>query len=876
MIEIKAPFQYFTNRAGAPLEDGKIYIGQAGFNAETHPITVYWDAEGTIPAAQPIQTLGGVPYRNGSPARFYTQTRYSITVKDRNSTLVFSSESTSGGNEVSDIKQLISAPSPDDGETVTVISYHSGWQTSVTGPIGGGTFIYNSQLAKSLHNGGTIISNTVPWDGTVSGLAGFLAGTGETLPSGFGCWVRSGSGKEGTTSHFGAKVDGSANDYAATQKAVNTFFIVHVLPTGYAMILNTQVVIPEGVKFFVNEDVKVSANALTAGTPILKTESSRVVIKFKKGKGFDFNGYPNWAGVYASNSNDMIEDVHFKGGYHRNVGVDSTATFTFGMSGVRDGSMKEAKFYNCGVVSNVVGGGYVIYHDNCENMEVSGNSGKKVGSTFINSSCGLNNKHFKNNAKDVTLYPFKGGYGIGPTVSNHVVPTSNSFSVLKNGTALRTIKVGQRLMLPTASYPSPQGYVKTIADNGAYLTITFATASPATPTVGDQIQPLDTGNSWHTNSSSFCGDNAFDQNGVADFEAFDNKLDFSGWYQGAGVYAGLRAGIWVGYDPQGSINSMEGHGLNIHNNRIRHTYGSAILTVATNSQSIHDNELFEYNQGQDPLSVSPTYGGIDVCRTGYHRANDISIKDNRFSSASGYMVYAGFATRMKVTGNEGRSLVGIKCNTPRQLTLALNKVQTTGAGGYCYLISDDSGANPGSGAAIYKNEGYAEGVGGYVFHCTDTGFTALEVHDDNTWNCVDSTTIRYEDLSQGSSAPAYSGVYGNVGEKPVRFSLAAGQTIDLANYYADNGTAGGVIIEGFARVGTSAAEWFEVVFFGNVFNVTNTFTSKGSKGAGAFLATGDFTTQANTPNAGQINCRYTNNESSTVYMALSVKSISRM
>lgn len=59
---------------------------------------------------------------------------------------------------------------------------------------GGGQFYWDASKPKSQHNGITIFSPTVPWDGSYAGLAAFLAGTGETDSSGFGCWMRSKKG----------------------------------------------------------------------------------------------------------------------------------------------------------------------------------------------------------------------------------------------------------------------------------------------------------------------------------------------------------------------------------------------------------------------------------------------------------------------------------------------------------------------------------------------------------------------------------------------------------------------------------------------------------------------------------------------------------
>lgn len=90
--QVISPFHVFTGRDGEPLEAGFIYIGAVNQNAQAVPIQVYWDEDLTIPAVQPIRTLGGYPSRSGTPAIVYVrESDYSITVRDKNETLVFSS-----------------------------------------------------------------------------------------------------------------------------------------------------------------------------------------------------------------------------------------------------------------------------------------------------------------------------------------------------------------------------------------------------------------------------------------------------------------------------------------------------------------------------------------------------------------------------------------------------------------------------------------------------------------------------------------------------------------------------------------------------------------------------------------------------------------
>lgn len=75
-----------------------------------------------------------------------------------------------------------------NGEKIYVDSYYaSGMYTGAQRT--GMRLVYRSTQAKSGHNGVTVHSPTVTWDGTQSGLSAYLAGTGETDPSGTGCWV---------------------------------------------------------------------------------------------------------------------------------------------------------------------------------------------------------------------------------------------------------------------------------------------------------------------------------------------------------------------------------------------------------------------------------------------------------------------------------------------------------------------------------------------------------------------------------------------------------------------------------------------------------------------------------------------------------------
>ena len=121
-IEVQPPYPAFAGADGQPLENGYIWIGVVNLSPQVNPIAVYWDDAQTIPAPQPIRTLNGYPSRNGTPARFYVTSDYSIQVLDSKGSVVYTSlndnlsgngfvASNATGNGTQTIFAVSSAPS---------------------------------------------------------------------------------------------------------------------------------------------------------------------------------------------------------------------------------------------------------------------------------------------------------------------------------------------------------------------------------------------------------------------------------------------------------------------------------------------------------------------------------------------------------------------------------------------------------------------------------------------------------------------------------------------------------------------------------------------------------------------------------------------
>lgn len=89
MTMFLAPYTAIADIDGSPLDAGFLFFGEYGKDPELFPVEAFWDADFTVPAAQPIRTRNGYPVRNGSPTKVYLKTaEHSIVIKNRNSAFI--------------------------------------------------------------------------------------------------------------------------------------------------------------------------------------------------------------------------------------------------------------------------------------------------------------------------------------------------------------------------------------------------------------------------------------------------------------------------------------------------------------------------------------------------------------------------------------------------------------------------------------------------------------------------------------------------------------------------------------------------------------------------------------------------------------------
>lgn len=270
------PYLFFTETDGSALDAGYIYIGQEGTNPELTQIAVYSDYDMQSPIPQPIRTVAGKPAYNGNLINvFPSSSLISITVRNKNNELVFSDlyfsnnnaalkfrgsfdddltynigdivtitsddrdyylislennnndtppsakwiTANFGGQEnLESIEELINSPAS-SGAAYSVKSYHSGLNS------GGGIFVWDSAVSKTLHNGGTIIDpdKTFPldWDNNNQVVAWFTPSL-----SGSGAWIRVNETSLDAydVSFFGAKGDGTTDDAPAINTTIRAAY----------------------------------------------------------------------------------------------------------------------------------------------------------------------------------------------------------------------------------------------------------------------------------------------------------------------------------------------------------------------------------------------------------------------------------------------------------------------------------------------------------------------------------------------------------------------------------------------------------------------------------------------------------------------------
>ncbi len=96
MTKLVAPYPLFLDGRGDLIDGGYIYIGAEGTDPEieANQLDLYFDKALTIPAAQPLRTLGGMIVSGSNPVNIYfAEEDFATTIRDTYDQLVYYSAS---------------------------------------------------------------------------------------------------------------------------------------------------------------------------------------------------------------------------------------------------------------------------------------------------------------------------------------------------------------------------------------------------------------------------------------------------------------------------------------------------------------------------------------------------------------------------------------------------------------------------------------------------------------------------------------------------------------------------------------------------------------------------------------------------------------
>lgn len=247
MLPIEAPFKTYSDLNGRPLDGGFIYIGAPDQNPKTTAKAIFWDAEGTEPALQPLRTLNGYIVRAGTPANVFIEGEYSTLVENKDRVQIAYAPNSTDFSSTSVVTQFLDRLSQADGSTL--VGYGSGTVSDVLKAITLKSIAALRLLSKAKVSTAIVDGYYAARDGG-GGLYSLDANDNTTIDNGGtvivaadgGRWKLSHSGTI-NVKQFGAKGNGTTDDRAAIQAAFDTKLIVEFTREKY--ILGGSLVIPD-------------------------------------------------------------------------------------------------------------------------------------------------------------------------------------------------------------------------------------------------------------------------------------------------------------------------------------------------------------------------------------------------------------------------------------------------------------------------------------------------------------------------------------------------------------------------------------------------------------------------------------------------------
>jgi hypothetical protein len=304
LTQVTGPYPIFTDLDGTPLDDGYLYIGLINQDPEQNPIQVFWDANLTIPATQPIRTSNGYAYRNGTPALLYTGGEFSITIRNKREEFVLYSPVGYGFDPAAVSASVVKNDFIGDGVEVdfvlsaapstilaTNVFINGVYQEKDSYTLSGNVITFsiapplNSSIEIMTNETGVINSGNAT---AISYTASFAGATAQTVQTKLEQYV--------SVKDFGAVGDNVTDDTIAIQAAINysapigkTLFF----PAGVYKITNLTIPQQHGGVEWVGESMTTTdmlKASIYRGSVLVSTASTGDVISCNGGASYDNRG----------------------------------------------------------------------------------------------------------------------------------------------------------------------------------------------------------------------------------------------------------------------------------------------------------------------------------------------------------------------------------------------------------------------------------------------------------------------------------------------------------------------------------------------------------------------------------------------------------
>ena len=281
LTQVTGPYPIFTDLDGTPLDDGYLYIGAINQDPEQNPIQVFWDANLTIPATQPIRTSNGYAYRNGTPALIYTAGEFSITIRNKREEFVLYSPVGYGFDPKAVSASVVKNDFVGDGVRVNFTLSSAPSTNLATNAFINGVYqekdsysvvgnVISFSIAPPLNSSIEVMTNEtgIINSGNATAISYTLTAPGATAQT-----VQTKLDQYVSVKDFGAVGDGVANDRAAIQTAIDAVSAGGGgqiwFPQGKYNIGTTGLITYQNI--ILSGDVTRYAGATTRGTSIIYT-----------------------------------------------------------------------------------------------------------------------------------------------------------------------------------------------------------------------------------------------------------------------------------------------------------------------------------------------------------------------------------------------------------------------------------------------------------------------------------------------------------------------------------------------------------------------------------------------------------------------------